>query len=579
MQSGHRDDISILLSGEAGQGLQTLEKILLKLFKRSGFHVCSYSEFMSRIRGGCNSTAIRISSSPVHSLRERVDLFVPLTPAALKRHAKRITPATVILGDGELIPPSPAGQGASLVNVPFSRMARDAGSARSLNMAVLGVLCGIFDIELGLIAALLEPATSGKGAERLSVSMGAAAAGHAEGVLVRDRIKGAAPVIERSAGPPEDALLNGIDAIGLGGLAGGCTFVASYPMSPSTELLVFFARHAQEFGVVVEQAEDEISAVNMALGSWYAGGRAFVTTSGGGFALMIEGLSLAGAIESPLVIHLGQRPGPATGLPTRTEQADLEHALYSGHGEFPRAILAPGTMEEGFSLTRRAFHLADTFQVPVIILTDQGYLESHHLAGGLDMGSLPPENRIVETGDGYRRFSLTDDGVSPRGIPGYGTGIVCADSDEHDEGGYITEDMGVRCAMVEKRLRKLSGLQAEAVPPALVGKLPCRYLVVSWGSTFHAAAEAIEELGNDDVAFLHFSQVFPLHAGTADLLMQAEKRIIIEGNATGQFGRLIKTHTGMDFHERILKFDGMPFMLEELLGRLRSITKEPTDAL
>jgi 2-oxoglutarate/2-oxoacid ferredoxin oxidoreductase subunit alpha len=303
-----------------------------------------------------------------------------------------------------------------------------------------------------------------------------------------------------------------------------------------------------------------------------------VTTSGGGFALMVEGLSLAGAVESPLVIHIGQRPGPATGLPTRTEQADLEHALYSGHGEFPRAILAPGTMQEGFSLTRHAFHLADTYQVPVIILTDQNYLESNHLIRSLEIPDMPAENHIVETDAGYRRFSITDDAVSPRGIPGHGAGIVCADSDEHDEGGYITEDMDVRTAMVEKRLRKLQALVTGVIPPTLLGKLPSRYLIVGWGSTFHVVSEALEALGNSDFAFLHFSQIYPLYAGTADFLMQAGKRILIENNATGQFGRLIKTHTGIDFHEHILKFDGMPFMLEDVVARLESVVKESTDA-
>jgi 2-oxoglutarate/2-oxoacid ferredoxin oxidoreductase subunit alpha len=578
MRMEQQQDLSILLSGEAGQGLQTLEKLILNVFRRSGFFVYSFSEFMSRIRGGNNSTEIRISSSPVNSCRERIDIFVPFASSALERFMKRISTKTLIFGDNNLIPESFFKNGFSIMNIPLTQMAKDSGGAITLNMVVLGVLSGFLDVELSLVTTQMGLSLSGSDTERMARNIAAATKGHDAGSILRKQYQGALPVIEHSDALADALLMNGIDSVSLGGLAGGCTFVSSYPMSPSTEVLIFFARQAHAFGVVVEQAEDEISAVNMALGAWYAGGKALVTTSGGGFALMVEGLSLAGAIESPLVIHIGQRPGPATGLPTRTEQADLEHALYSGHGEFPRAILAPGTMQEGFSLARHAFHLADTYQVPVIILTDQSFLESNHLVLSLEIGPLQEEHHIIETDEGYRRYAITEEGVSPRGIPGYGTGIVCVDSDEHDEGGYITEDMDVRTAMVEKRLRKMHGLAAEVIPPTLVGTLPCKFLVVGWGSTFHVVTEALEALGNGDVAFLHFSQVYPLYAKAAEMLLQAKKRILIENNATGQFGRLIKTHTGIDFDAQILKFDGMPFMLEDIIARLESFMKEATDA-
>lgn len=570
-------DLSILLSGEAGQGLQTLEKLMLDVFRRSGWHVYSYSEFMSRIRGGNNSTEIRISSLPVDSCCKRIDICVPFSASALERFVHRITRQTLIFGDNTLIPGNYFKNGTTIIHVPLLDMAKDAGGIIALNMIVLGVLSGFLEVEQALVTTQIGLSLSGKDAEVSARNIAAVTKGHGAGVLLRKQIHSALPVIERSETSTSTLLMNGIDAVGMGGLAGGCNFVSSYPMSPSTGLLVFYARQAIDFGVVVEQAEDEISAVNMALGAWYAGGKALVTTSGGGFALMVEGLSLAGAIESPLVIHIGQRPGPATGLPTRTEQADLEHALYSGHGEFPRAILAPGTMQEGLSLARHAFHLADAYQVPVIILTDQNYLESNHLINIPEIAALPAANHIIETDAGYRRYAVTDNGVSPRGIPGYGAGIVCADSDEHDENGYITEDMQVRTAMVEKRLRKLRSLQAEVIPPTLMGKLPCGYLIVAWGSTYYVVQEALETLGNADIACLHFSQVYPLYGKTAILLTQARKRIIIENNATGQFGRLIKMHTGIDFDARILKFDGMPFFVEDVVAQLESIMKESSD--
>ncbi len=379
------------------------------------------------------------------------------------------------------------------------------------------------------------------------------------------------PVLERSEEVTKELLINGVDAIGFGGLLGGCTFVSSYPMSPSTNLLIFFSRYAKEFGLVVEQAEDEISAVNMALGSWYAGGKALVTTSGGGYALMIEGLSLAGSIESPLVIHIGQRPGPATGLPTRTEQADLDHALYSGHGEFPRLILAPGTINEGFNLARHAFYMADKYQIPVIVLTDQYFLESTYTVDMLDIPAQLHEGFVVETDAGYKRYRLTDDGVSPRGIPGFGSGFVCVDSDEHDEEGRITEELRIRTSMVDKRLRKLKSMEPDSIPPTLIGSEDSRYLVVGWGSTLGVVKESLDILKPRDLAFLHFSQVYPLWPKAGDIIKRFDKRIIIENNATAQFGRLIRQQTGIEFQGRILKYDGLPFMLEEVVEKLEAL--------
>ncbi len=335
-------------------------------------------------------------------------------------------------------------------------------------------------------------------------------------------------------------------------------------MSPSTDVLVNFAKYSEEFGIVVEQAEDEICAVNMAIASWYAGGRAMVTTSGGGFALMTEGLSLAGAIESPLVIHVGQRPGPATGMPTRTEQGDLLFALFSGHGEFPRIIYAPGNFSQGFDLTRKAFHMADKYQVPVILLTDQYFLDSYGTIPGVKIDNSMSANIIMETDSGYRRYQLTESGISPRGIPGYGTGIVCLDSDEHDEGGYITEDFTVRVAQVNKRMRKLQSMDPDSIPPDLYGPDDYRFLIVSWGSTLNGILEAINASGRSDIALLHYSQVYPLHEDTKKYLERARFTAIVENNYASQFGTLIRMHTGFEFNRKILKYNGMPFSVEEL---------------
>ena len=362
--------------------------------------------------------------------------------------------------------------------------------------------------------------------------------------------------------------MSGDEAVALGAIAGGCRFIAAYPMSPSTAVFTYLAQHGAEFEIVVEQAEDEIAAMNMAIGAWYAGARALVSSAGGGFSLMTEGLSLAGMLESPLVVHIAQRPGPATGLPTRTEQGDLNLALYAGHGEFPRAILTPGTLGEAFYLTQRAFNLADKYQVPVFVLTDQFLLESHYNTPAFDLSGLRVENQFVETADDYRRYALTESGVSPRGIPGLGSGLVVLDSDEHDEEGHITEDPNVRKAMVDKRMRKLQGLAGEIAAPELIGGESYRTLVIAWGSNYHVVIEALRRLGKEDVAFLHFKQVYPVPPETEGYLKRAGRTIVVENNATGQFAQLLKSHTGIEVEHKVLKYTGWPFSVEELAAQL-----------
>ena len=311
----------------------------------------------------------------------------------------------------------------------------------------------------------------------------------------------------------------------------------------------------------------------MALGAWYAGARAMVTTSGGGFALMAEGLSLAGMIESPVVIHLAQRPGPATGLPTRTEQADLNLVIYAGHGEFPRIIYAPGSVEDATYLTHRAFNMAGKYQVPVFILTDQYFIDSYYNCTAIDVSSLANEPHIVKTDKDYRRYKLTNSGVSPRGIPGYGDGLVVVDSDEHDEEGHITENLDIRTEMVRKRLRKMDRILEDSLPPEITGSETNKNLVVCWGSTYHSVREAVEKTGRDDISILHFKQVYPLHPDTTKFFKGVRKTAIVENNATSQFGNLLKLYVGIDttrFNrvEKILKFNGMPFAVEELVDSI-----------
>lgn len=542
------DDVSLVIAGEAGQGIDTATEIILKVLKIAGYNLFSCKEYMSRVRGGTNSSEIRISSSEVSSYVDKIDILVALSQNAQQHLQKRITENTYILN-------------------PDMFKNENLGKIFS-NVIAAGVVFGIFGIEGGIIEEYIRKKFADKAEDVVNKNIEAVKAGIETGKNFINN-NGLEINIKNDESIKEKILVAGIEAVSLGFIAGGCDFISSYPMSPSTGTLIYLAQKADEFNIIVEQAEDEIAAINMGLGAWYAGARAMTSTSGGGFALMVEGVSLAGMIESPMVIHLAQRPAPATGLPTRTEQGDLNLALYAGHGEFPRIILAPGTPEDAFYLAQNAFNLADKYQVPVFVLTDQYIMESFYLCSSFDVNKIENQEYIVQTDENYRRYKLTEDGISPRGIPNYGSGLVKVDSDEHDEDSHITEDLDLRIKMVDKRLKKLDLIKQEIYEPELYGPENYKMLLVGWGSTCLNIKEAMNVLNNPDVAFLYFKQVYPLHEKTLSYLEKAEKVISIENNATGQFANLIRQETGFNITRRILKYNGLPFSVEELVNGLR----------
>jgi 2-oxoglutarate ferredoxin oxidoreductase subunit alpha len=480
---------------------------------------------------------------------------------------RRISPETIIISEKENIPKDFPVEKYRVIEVPFSKMASDIGGRVYSNIIGAGAISGMLKVKAEILQDYIKQHFSKKSEDIIQQNIEAVKKGYeiARDLLNKEKIEFDT---QRDSQIREEILINGAEAVGLGALAGGCNFISSYPMSPSTGVLVFLSQQMNEFEVIAEQAEDEIGAINMAIGAWYAGGRAMVTTSGGGFSLMIEGLSLAGMLETPIVIHLAQRPGPATGLPTRTEQADLELALYAGHGEFPRIIFAPGRLEDGFYLTQKAFNLADKYQIPVFVLTDQYFIDSYYNVPALEVEKTTIESHIIRTDESYQRYKLTENGISPRGIPGYGEGLVAVDSDEHDEEGHITEDLELRTQMVNKRLEKLESIRKEILSPELVGNKNYKNLIIGWGSTYHVVKEALEELGREDTSFLHFKQVYPLHPETESYLQKAEKGILIENNATAQLGKLIKLNTGLDIENKILKYNGLAFAVEEVKSSL-----------
>ncbi len=525
---------------------------------------------MSRVRGGANSTEIRVSSGAVRAFVGRIDILIALDRGGIEHVERRISRETVVLAEEEVIGEDFNKGRCKFVNVPFTQLAAGIGNRIYSNIVAVGAIAGLFGIESEVIVGYVKRFFFGKSGDVVRGNAEAAKVGYEVGVRLVNSGQIEVGVIA-DLEIKDEVLLSGAEAVGLGAIAGGCNFISAYPMSPSTGVLTFLARHGEEFGVIAEQAEDEIAAMNMAIGVWYAGGRGMVSTSGGGFALMSEGLSLAGMLELPMVIHLAQRPGPATGLATRTEQADLELALYAGHGEFPRIILAPGTIEEAIYLTAKAFNLADKYQVPVFVLTDQYLMDSYYNLAGLDLSEVKVKKYLVETEGDYKRYEFSKKGISPRGVPGFGDGLVVSCSDEHGEDGHMTEEMDLRTMMVDKRLKKIGSIRKEVIQPELTGSKDYRQLVVCWGSTYHIVNEAVKKLGRSDVASLHFKQVYPLPAETLNYLKKAEKIVMVENNATSQFGRLIRLYTGIGIEKVILKYNGLSFSVEELTEKLHGV--------
>lgn len=561
-----KNDISIVLSGEAGQGIKTVELLIIRALKNSGYNVFSTTELMSRVRGGNNTTEIRVSNERIEAFVDKIDILIVLSKNAFFRIENRLTKDTIIIGQDSIIEEKYKNGRYKIKYIALSSLAKEVGGLIYSNVIIYGLLGGIFDINLNLIKESITKYFSNKGKEITDNNINAVSKGYEKGKELKLGIQ-----VEKDEKIKNQVLLSGTESIGIGALAGGCNFISAYPMSPSTGVIQFLANHSEEFGVVVEQAEDEISAINMIQGAWYAGARAMTTTSGGGFALMEEGISNAAITEVPIVIHLAQRPGPSTGLPTKTEQGDLNLALYAGHGEFPRIIFAPGNFTDGIYLTQKAFNLADKFQVPVIILTDQFYIDSFQSIKSIDFKGFKVENHVTGTDKDYKRYKNTEDGISPRGIPMKGDGFVRFDSHEHDEAGFITEDPDIRTRIVDKRLKKLESYSKESIDAEIIGSKNYKTLIVGWGSTYGVIKEAIGKLDDDDLAFAYFKQVYPLPNNTKEILAKAKKLIIIENNATSQFGQLIKRYTGLEFTNHILKYNGMPFSLEEIIEKLNEI--------
>jgi len=543
-------NVMIRVAGEAGQGVATTGSLLVEAFASLGLHVAATQSYMSRIRGGLNWYDIRIGDSPMYAGCDQADLLVAFTPAAREILGGEVRPGGQVLFNGE------ASDG--VISVDLDAAAQQAGGNKLYsNTVAAGAVMELLGYDLAALAALLGDKFKKKGPETIAANQACAHKGAELARLHGGEIKAPKP-----DGGARRAVYNGAGAIGLAAAVGGVKFAASYPMTPGTATFTFLAASADRYGIVVEQAEDEIAAVNMLCGAVYAGVPAMATTSGGGFALMAEGLSLAGIMELPICMLIAQRPGPATGLPTRTGQQDLLFALHAGHGEFPRAIFAPGTVQQCYDVTRRALETAHKFQTPVIILTDQFLQDFEQTLEPLSEDYSPIDRCLAENpAADYARYAVTESGISPRAVPG-GAALVVADSDEHTPQGHLSEDLDSHLAQQDKRMRKLAGMSAEAMAPELYGPAGAETLLICWGSTYGPAREAVDLLNGrgQSTAMLHFAQVWPIGRDAAAAAIGRRKRVIcVEGNQTGQFAQVLRAEGLIGEVERLGKYDGLPF--------------------
>ncbi|MDX9887703.1 MAG: 2-oxoacid:acceptor oxidoreductase subunit alpha [Anaerovoracaceae bacterium] len=552
-------DYTILVGGAAGQGMDTFAEILEKSLKRCGFHIFSHSDYMSRVRGGHNFMQIRFSDKPISTYTKKVDIIFALNEETVDLHEDKLKEDGIIILDEEI------SKEKNLVHLPLEKTAKKLENVKVSSTIGLGAILKYFGLPKDETQKIIRKEFN----EKISdVNLKALDQGYD---LIETRHK-----LQTKA--DNSILINGNKAVALGAIAAGCRYYCGYPMTPSTGVINYMSHKSEEMGIVIDQVEDEVAALNMALGASYAGVRAMTGSSGGGIALMGEAFSLAGMLETPVVVINVQRPGPATGLPTRTEQGDLRFMIHSGHGEFPKMVISLRNGEDAFYQTARAFNLAEKYQIPVVLLSDQNLSDSMVTYDPFDFEKISIDRyisgqEVIAKGERYKRYKYTEDGVSPRIIPGkIKDQVVLVDSDEHDEYGNITESAEVRRKMVEKRAKKFENLKKEVQEPWLIGEKQPEHLIVAWGSSYGAVKEAVETLNSEGVSIgaLVFGDIWPLPTENLGSMYKTAKNLIaVEQNSTGQLEGLIRQEMLIKCSHKILKYDGRAFSGEEIYDRLK----------
>ena len=568
-------DVTIRIAGQAGQGIQSISAIIGKIFTRHGFYVFINQDAESRIRGGHNFDQVRVADAPVYALNNTLDYLVCLDGMAVRADLPRLAPEGVMIYDAaksDFESDSP-----NHFSIPLEQIALENGKSRIMvNSVATGAVFALLGFPLQPLRERLEEQFAAKGGEIVDRNKNSAAAGYR---YVRENLKKVAGhTIPCGKFAKKKMLINGSQAMALGAICAGLKFYSGYPMSPSTGVMEFIASRAKDYHIVFEQAEDEIAAANMVIGASFAGARSMTATSGGGFCLMVEAAGLAGMTETPLVIIVAQRPGPSTGLPTRTEQGDLNFVIHASSGDYPRGVFAPRHAEQAFYVVANAFNLAERYQTPVIVMGDQhlndSYVTVDELDTGrisIDRGEIVSDDRIASAKE-YRRYAWHESGISPRILPGQSKAVLYADSDEHTEEGHITESGAVRTRMVEKRMRKLGGLRREMNPPLVYPSRKADVVLLSWGSVYGATKEAVDLLHRDGISaqMMQFSDIYPFPAGPFLKKIKRTARIFaVEQNYSGQFADIFSRETGLKIFHKILKYDGRPFSPQEIVRNVK----------
>ena len=562
-------DITIKIGGEAGQGIQTVGNLLTLVCHKAGLYVMGINDFESRIRGGHCFFQLRISNRPVSTPQSQIHLLVALNQETVDFHQNELVPDGLILSEQ-----NENHADKRILNVPFEKLAKKAGDSILANTVAAGACLGLLGAPFDLFKTWLSEQFEHKGSEVLIANTHAAELGHQSVKDVPFKWS-----FEWNITDPKGIIIDGSKAFALGAIAGDCRFGAFYPMSPATGIMTYLSDFSKTLPLVIEQAEDEIAAANMIIGAAFAGVRAITATSGGGFSLMTEALGLAAITETPMVIINAQRPGPATGLPTRTAQGDLHFMIHASQDEFPRFIFAPGNPQQAYHITARALYLSEKYQVPVIILSDQYLNDSLFI---LEPFKVPAkiERFIVYDEDmknpaEYQRFKLTPSGISPRALPGIGEALVIVSSDEHREDGHISEQIAHRVQMVDKRKSKIPAMLNEMNPPEAYYP-DAEFFIVGWGSTYGSIRESVDILREQgvNIGALHFVDLWPFGAdAAASLLEKCSEFYMVENNSTAQLGQLIRAQTGLTHAAAVLKYDGRPFFPSEIVSGIKNLLK------
>lgn len=568
--------LTVKIGGQAGQGIKSAGLLLSKIATRSGYYIYNYTEYPSLIRGGHNTIQVSISQDEVTAPSQKTDLLVALNQETIDKHLGELLPGSGILyDDRSSIDINLAKEReVNLFSMPLKQLVDEGGGEELLsNTIALGAVAALLGGELSILKDLISEQFAAKEQQIIESNQKAAELGFNFALeKFKDQIK---QVIPKLASFVPKMVLNGNDGVALGAIAGGVQFAAIYPMSPISNILHTLALYQERYGYIYKQPEDEISAINMAIGAAFAGARSMTATSGGGFCLMSEGYGLAGMTETPVVIIDGMRPGPATGLATWSGQGDLQFVLHAHQGDFPKIVLAAGDVKETFDLTMQAFNLAEKYQTPVVILIDKNICEDEQSLPLFDISSYEVKRGKIETQNNlnYQRYALEADGVSKRASPGSGNYFI-ANSYEHDSTGFSTENIDDINSQMKKRMAKLKLCSREDLPaPQLFGPKEADVTLVSWGSNKGSILQALKEFSN--VNFLHLTWLnpFPIEA-VRNILSEARYIIDIECNYSGQLAGLIREQTGIEIFDKLLKYNGRPIFPEEIKERLRGVLKK-----